>query len=487
MIPQSAPPRPDRSAPRLPARSTPLLLLPALLLAGCAAVPAHAPLAALKPAQAVAATSLPTDPAANWPAEDWWTTLGDAQLSALIDEALAGSPTLAAADARLARARGVARSSGAALLPTLSASGSATEVKQSYNNGIPALFVPKGWNDTGRASLDLSYEIDFFGRNRAALRAATSERQAAEIEAKAARLALAAAVADAWADLGRAETMRAVRAEALRIRQETAQLVARKAANGLANRGDQQQAEAAVPVAQADLAAASEALQLGRNRLAALLGAGPDRGATIAVPATRTGASAGLPAQLSLELVGRRADIAAARARAEAAAARIGVARAAFYPNVNLMAFVGVQSLGLNMLTSSGSDIGQAGAAINLPLFQGGRLTGNYNAARADYDLAVAQYDDTLIRAVREVADATATRASVQAQLVSLREAVDRSQEAFRIARARYDGGLSPYLSVLSAEDALLRNRQLLADLQARALSADIALIRALGGGFHQA
>ncbi|WP_226015873.1 efflux transporter outer membrane subunit [Novosphingobium sp. FKTRR1] len=463
-----------------------LMLGASTLLAGCAAIPSSGPVPTVKSLQSVAATSLPTDPATRWPDEDWWSGLGDPQLSALITEALAGSPSLAAADARLERARGVARASGAALLPAASASGSAGENRQSYNNGIPPQFVPHGWNDVGRASLDLSYEIDFFGRNRAALRAATSERQAAEIEAKAARLVLATAVADAYADLGRAAALRDVRVEALRIRQETAALVTRKTANGLANRGEQRQAEAAVPVAQADLVAAEEAVQLGRNRLAALLGAGPDRGASISVPAIKTLPALGVPSQLALDLVGRRSDIAAARAQTEAAAARIGVARAAFYPNVNLTALVGFQSLGLDLLTRSGSQIGQAGAAISLPLFQGGRLAGNYTAARADYAAAVAQYDDTLIRAVREVADASASRTSVHAQLTALGDAVDRSQEAFRIARARYDGGLSPYLTVLSAEDALLRNRQLQADLQARALSVDIALIRALGGGFHQ-
>lgn len=488
MITRIAPFRPARLGALLGMTTRPGVLLGLTALAsGCAALPDHRPLATLRPAETVAATTVRSNQAAAWPAEDWWTALGDAQLSALIGEALAGSPTLAAADARLERARGVARASGAALLPSASVSASAAENRQSYNNGIPPAFVPHGWNDVGRASLDLSYEIDFFGRNRAALRAATSEREAAAIEARAARLALATAVADAYAELGRAAALREVRAEALRIRQETAALVARKAENGLANRGDQRQAEAGVPVAQAELAAADEAVQLGRNRLAALLGAGPDRGATIALPQTHALPALGLPANLALDLVGRRADIAAARARAQAAAARIGVARAAFYPNVNLTALVGFQSLGLDLLTRSGSQIGNAGAAISLPLFQGGRIAGNYTAARADYAAAVAQYDDTLVRAVREVADATASRGSVQAQLAAMREAVDRSQEAFRIARARYDGGLSPYLTVLSAEDALVRNRQLLADLQARALSVDVALIRALGGGFRQA
>ncbi|MCW1381626.1 efflux transporter outer membrane subunit [Novosphingobium sp. KCTC 2891] len=466
-------------------RSGLLWILPALL-SGCAAVPDLGARPQLRSADSVAATSLAGDADAAFPADTWWRDYGDAQLTALVEEAIAGSPTLAAAEARARRAEGYAKSAGAALLPSLSASGQAAESKQSYNNGIPALFVPHGWNDTGRASLDLSYEIDFFGRNRAALRAATAERTAAAIEARAARLALATSVAATYADLGRYTAEREVRVSALKLREETAALVRRRVANGLDTKAEQRQAEAAVPVARADLAAADEAITLTRNALAALLGAGPDRGATI-TPPTSLVPPAALPSRLSLDLVGRRADIAAARARAEAAGARIDVARAAFYPNVNLLAFVGVQSLGIGNLTASGSDIGQAGAAISLPIFEGGRLSGNYRQARADYDEAVAQYDATLVRAVREAADAAASQRSVTQQLAAAREAVAASEEAYGVARRRYEGGLSPYLAVLSAEDALLASRRLLAGLQARALSVNVELIRALGGGFQPA
>ncbi|MCH7629419.1 MAG: efflux transporter outer membrane subunit [Proteobacteria bacterium] len=435
-------------------------------------------------AAAPLAAGLPTGAdQASFPQENWWNGYGDAQLSALVEEALAGSPSLAVADARARRAAGYAQAAGAALLPVASASANAGWTKQSYNNGFPAQFVPHGWQDTARASLDLSYEIDFFGKNRAALRAAKAEREAAEIEARTARLMLATAVAAGWADLGRASAEREVRVAGLRLREDTAGLVRRRVANGLDTRAELRQAEAAVATARADLASADEAVALSRNALAALLGAGPERGATIAPP-TGTASAIALPAQLPLELVARRGDIAAARARVEAASARITVARAGFYPNVNLMAFVGLQSLGLGQITASGSDIGQAGGAISLPLFQGGRLSGNYRVARADYDEAVAQYDETLVRAVREVADAVASQRAVAQQLIAAREAVDAAQEAHALARRRYEGGLSPYLSVISAEDALLASRRLLADLQARALSVNVQLIRALGGGY---
>lgn len=455
------------------------------VLVGCAPTPDLGRMPA--PRQAAAGDLAPVAAAApaDWPAPEWWQALHDPQLSALIVEGLAGAPSLAQADARLRAAQGLAQASDAALLPTISASGSVSEAKQSYNNGIPAAFVPKGWNDTGGASLSLSYELDFFGKNRAALRAATSEAQAAGFEAQAARLAIATGVADVYATLARAAAAREVRAQALQLREDTAQLVRQRVLNGLDTRAEQRQAEAAIPVARADLVAADEAIALARHALAVLVGAPPARGDAIALPRLAALTPQGLPANLALDLVSRRADIAAARARAEAAAARVRAARAAFYPNVNLMGMIGVQALGLGNLTASGSDVGSVGPAITLPLFSGGRITGNYRQARAGYDEAVASYDDTLLKALRDVADAAATRQSVDAQTAQLRAAVAASDDAYRIARRRYEAGLSTYLSVLSAQDALLTDRRLLADLEARSLSAHVALVRALGGGFR--
>lgn len=469
------------------------------LLGGCAAVPDLGPKSGLRAAQATDLT-LPaetsTAPAAplsqpvadpDWPTQDWWKGLGDAQLSALIEEGLQGAPSLAIADARLRAAQGFSQASGAALLPSVSANASVGEAKQTYNYLFPHDYVPKGWRDTGLASLSVSYELDFFGKNRAALRAATSEREAARIEAEAARLAIATGVADAYATLARAAAAQAVRAEALRVREDTARLVRGRVANGLDTRAEQRQAEAAIPVARADLIAADEAIALARHALAAVIGAAPARGDAIALPQLSTLAPEGLPANLALDLVGRRADIAAARARAEAAAAQVSVAHAAFYPNVNLVGLIGLQSLGLGNLTKSGSDMGSVGPAISIPLFSGGQIKGRYRQARAGYDEAVAQYNDTLVKALRDVADAAATRRSVDGQLAAAHEAVTASDDAFRIARRRYEAGLSTYLSVLSAEDALIANRRLLADLEARTLSAHVALVRALGGGFKTA
>jgi NodT family efflux transporter outer membrane factor (OMF) lipoprotein len=227
-----------------------------------------------------------------------------------------------------------------------------------------------------------------------------------------------------------------------------------------------------------------EQIALQRNAIAALLGAGPDRGLAIERPTVRLTRGFGLPAQLSADLLGRRPDIVAARLRAEAGAKRIDQAKAGFYPNVNLAAFVGVQSFGLNMLTKSGSTIGSVGPAVSLPIFDGGRLRGQLKGSEADYAEAVANYNDTVVKALQDVADAATSQRALGGQLAKSNEAVDAARESWRIQNNRYEGGLSTYLDVLSAEDTLLSSLHALTDLQSRSFTLDVALVRALGGGY---
>lgn len=459
----------------------------ALLLAGCAAVPDLGSPPQVRPPQAYAATQSFSAPQADWPSDQWWKSYGDSQLDALVDEALAGSPTLAQAQARLRAAQARAQQSRAATLPSLTANAQAAQTKQSYNNGIPPAFVPRGYNDTGRATLDLVFDLDLWGRNRAALAAATSEATAAGMDAAQAQLMLTTSVVGAYADLNRAFAEAEAAEQALANREATRKLVAQQVVNGAANQGELKQAEAAASSAGQDLAAAHEQVGLARDQIAALLGAGPDRGLAIARPAQPADRQFGLPQNLAADLLGRRPDLQAARLRAQAAAKRIDVAKAEFYPNVNLAAFVGAQSLGLDMLTKSGSDIGQAGLALSLPIFQGGQLSGAYRGARAEYDAAVASYDATLVQALKEVADAAVSERALATRLAAAREALAKGEEAYRIARMRYEGGLDPYTSVLTAENALILQRRAAADLESRALSLDAALVRALGGGFRAA
>ncbi|PIB91789.1 efflux transporter outer membrane subunit [Caulobacter sp. FWC2] len=456
-------------------------------LGACAVIPATPLTQTLKAPSAYASANRLAAPSADWPGDQWWTAYGERQLNGLMDEALAGSPDLAAAKARLAEAQAATAQARAATLPSVTANGSYASVKQSYNNGIPAAFVPKGYNDSGRVALDFAWELDFFGKNRAALAAATSDAEAAKADAAEARLVLSTNIATAYADLAQLFADRDASQDAARIREQSASLTAERVANGLENQGAAEQSKARLASARADLAALDEQIGLTRNRLAALLGAGPDRGLAIARPAVGAVKAFGLPANLSADLIGRRPDVVAARLRAEAASQRIKQAKAQFYPAVNLSAYFGQQALGLDLLNNASSRIGSIGPAVSLPIFEGGALRANYRGAAADYDLAVASYNGTLAQALQDVADAAVSARALDVRLSESRAALQASTAAHGIAVQRYRGALSTYLDVLTAEDAMIANQRAVADLETRAFTLDVALVRALGGGFRAA
>jgi NodT family efflux transporter outer membrane factor (OMF) lipoprotein len=454
------------------------------VLTGCAALPGKSPDLAVKSEASLASAQSFAAAAADWPAAGWWRAYGDAQLDTLINEGLAGSPSVAQADARLKRAEAYRASARGALAPQASLNSSLTEQKQSYNYLSPGAMTPQGWNDYGRGTLDISWELDFWGKNRAALAAATSEAVAARADADQSRLALSSAIASSYAELARQYAALDTAIAARELRAKTADLFQKRFDNGLETRGSVRQVDARRAGSEADVLALEEQIALTRNRLAALLGAGPDRGLVIARPTLAFTRAFGLPATLSIDLVGRRPDLQAARLRVEAAAQRIGQARAAFYPNVNLVAFIGVQSLGLDMLKESGSDIGSIGPAISLPIFSGGRLRAQLRGVEAEYAESVANYDRALVQALQEVADAAVSQRALGPQIERIDAAVEAAREAWRVQNNRYEGGLATYLEVLSAEDYLLTNLRTQTDLRSRSLTLDVALTRALGGGY---
>jgi NodT family efflux transporter outer membrane factor (OMF) lipoprotein len=454
------------------------------LLAGCASVPDLGPKPVPATAESLESHATFARAEGAWPAEGWWQGLSDAQLDTLIAEGLMDSPDVAIAAARVRAAEAMAQQAGAALLPRVGAEGSAGGVQQSKNMGIPPEFVPDGIPDTGHIAATFSFDLDLWGRNSAALAAATSEAEAARVDAAQARLMLTTGIASAYADLAGYYHALDVANDAVRVRTASADLSGERARAGIENQASQRQAESRAASARADVVALEEAIATTRNRLAALIGAGPDRGLSIARPQMAR-PSLGLPGNAGIDLIGRRPDIVAARLRSEAAAKRIDVARADFYPNISLSALVGLQSLGLSNLFKSGSEYGNGGAAISLPIFEGGRLQGQYRGSRADYDVAVATYDRTLIGALRDVADIVAQRAATERQLVGRREALTAAAEASKLAGLRYRAGLSNQIVQLTAEDSMVALSRAVADLEARQLSLDIALIRALGGGYR--
>ncbi len=469
-----------------PCRQFVKLMLAAGLLAtaGCAQLPHMDSAPAVKKAEQLGSSNSFTAPPSAWPGEGWWRTYGDAQLDGLIDEALRGSPDLDLARARLHAAMAAMQGARATRIPEVTGTAAFTEGKQSYNYLIPKEALPQGWKDYGIATVNLSWELDFWGKNRAALAAALSEQRAAEVEVAQTRLILSTSVASAYAGLVHLYTLRDNAAQTLDIRTKTVALFRQRHEFGLETLASVREVEARQAAAQGDLLSIDERIGLQRNAIAALLGAGPDRGLAISRPTAQFPGAQGLPQNLAAELLGRRPDIIAARSRTEAAARRIDQAKAGFYPSVNLLGFVGLQSLGIENLTKSGSDLGSIGPAISLPIFNTERLQGQLRGAHAEYEAAVATYNATLSEALREVADAATSRRSLDGELAASRAAVAAAAEAHQIVSRRYQGALATYLDVLTAEDQLISAQRAEAELETRALILDVALVRALGGGF---
>lgn len=419
----------------------------------------------------------------NWPADDWWTVFGDTQLDRAVAQALQDAPTLAQARARVAAAQARLAGRQAELYPQLD--GSADITRQRFSEH--GIYPPPRAGSTewiNNAQLNFSWELDLFGRNRALAASASGEARAAQAELAAARLGLASAVIRAYFELARQLAERNVLEESRQQRAASLALAADRAGAGLDTLLPVRQAEAALAQTQLSQQINEESIQLARNALAALLAADASTLADLQPPLSAA-RRLDLPSTVPADLLGRRPDVVAARWRVEAAAELVTAARAEFYPNVNLFAFVGLNSMGFPDWFKTGSYTYGVGPALRLPIFEAGRLRARLAATTADVDAAVASYNETVVDAVHDVADRLVSNRSVVGQQAEQARAEAAARQAYDIALQRYEAGLENYLTVLIAQDVWIVQRQRGIALQARALQLDAALLSALGGGFH--
>ena len=468
------------------ARGFSLAVLAAALLAACASPGGLAPRSsgvndpnALAAGQTLAGAVRP----GAWPATDWWRAFGDPQLDALVAEALAGNPDLRLAQARLDAARAQAGAADAQLRPRVAANANASRQRFSEHDLVPPPYAGT-MQSTGHYSLDFSWELDFWGKNRAALEAALSRQGAARAEQETARLVLATAVARGYVEFARLLEQREHLDAALALRQDNERLTRLRVRAGLELEAETRQAATSVAQTRADLAALEAAEALARHQLAALAGAGPDRGLALRRPLLMKAGALALPSELPADLVGRRPDVAAARLRVEAALGADRAARAAFYPNVNLAAFVGGQALGFQNLFLSGSRIAGVNLAVSLPIFDGGQLRAGLATRQAEFDGAVAEYDAAVLAALRDVSDQVAAWRGVDAQGRAQDQALAETRAARELVRRREGAGLATRLAVIAADLRLLDQRRSQTDLSARRLDVAVQLNRALGGGY---
>jgi NodT family efflux transporter outer membrane factor (OMF) lipoprotein len=330
----------------------------------------------------------------------------------------------------------------------------------------------------------LSWQVDFWGKNRAAYESAVGSERAAEVDSQAARLTLAANIAHVYARLQEDSLQLNVARQTLQDREQVLTLTRDRNAAGLDSRLELTQAQAAIPAAREQIEQLEESATRSRHVLAALTGAGPDRALSIHAPQLAISVQSTLPSAVPAELLGHRPDLVAQRWRVEAASSGIREAKAEFYPNVDLIAFIGLQNLGSTNLFSAANRQYGVAPAFTLPLFDAGKRRAKLAAQDAQYDAAVEQYNQLVTDALREVVDALTSMDSLGRQRAEERDALASAQEAYDLSVLRYREGLGNYLQVLSAESQLLVQRSLEAQLQARALDLSVDLVQALGGGF---
>lgn len=455
----------------------------ALVLAGCADMGQQSLPAPMRDA---ASLGLAADPAAApvRPVErQWWRAFGDSQLDALIAQAVQGNPNLQVAQARLARAQASGDMAGAARLPQLNAALDLTRQKFSENYIYPAS-LGGSIQELGALQLNGSWEIDFFGKHRTALDAALGAANAAAADADAAQVLLASNVARGYLQWARLNDQLSVAQRTLAQRQETLRLVRDRVSAGLDTRLELHQSEGGLPEARQQIEALNEQIAIAQHALDALVGQ-PNASAALKPPVLSALRPIALQPVLPADLLGRRADIAAARWRVEAATQDVANAKTQFYPNVNLVAFAGFQAIGFDTLLKSGSQQWGIGPAIRLPIFEGGKLRANLRGKSADLDAAIQSYNATVLDAVRDVADQLSSAQSIGRQQAEQRAAQAAAESAYDIAVQRYQAGLGNYLNVLTAETAVLAQRRQGVDLAARALDTQVGLARALGGGWQ--
>jgi NodT family efflux transporter outer membrane factor (OMF) lipoprotein len=454
-------------------------------LAGCATSgglhPDGAPIQPDSLAVTQSLANVTVSPAA-WPKDDWWTALGDSQLTALIAEALHDNPSLAEADARARQAQAEASKADADRQPEVDVGGSVREVR------IPTTLPPvgKGHNRAAKyVDASFKWDLDLWGGERAAWEAALGRQRSAEVDAQAARIELSTNVARAYVQLGYAYEQQDVSAAELARATDVHQLTQRRLAAGIDSQVQLKQSDSEVASARGRKAQADRSIDAARSALSVLLGKGPDRGLTIERPTLLPPNMLPLPSQLPVELLGHRADLVAARWRVEAASKDIASAKTEFLPNVNISALAGGIILGGDNLFQAKSRFWDAGPAISLPIFDGGRRRANLNDKDAQYDLAVAQYNDALVRAVNEVCDDNDALNSLVVQIDAQQSAITAATDAWTLAEKRYKAGTGSYLEALIVREQLLIDEERMATLRAEQTDTSVQMIQALGGGFR--
>lgn len=415
---------------------------------------------------------------------DWWLTFNDPALDALETRALAANQDLRAALARVEQARAIAGVARSAYLPSIAADPSLSRDRFSRNVNNA---TPDSTTTTHRLSLDLSWELDLFGRVRRLNQSARAELDAAGATFAAARLSLTAEVATTHFTLRALDRELDIVTQTTAVRRDALQLIQARVRQGTADDVALARAETELAATEADAAALAIRRSATQNALAVLLGEPAPSGSGLStldsqLPPTPPSIPAGLPG----DLLTRRPDIAAAERSLAAASARIGVAKSAFFPTIALTGAAGYASADINDLIKPDSRLWSFGPSLYLPLFQGGRNKANLARSRAAYDEAAAKYQQNVLVALREVQDALTATRLLGDQAAAQSRAVASARRGADLSQKRYDAGFVSYFEVVDAQRTALAVERADAQLAGQRWITHVALIKALGGGWSQ-
>jgi NodT family efflux transporter outer membrane factor (OMF) lipoprotein len=460
----------------------------ALALAGCTTAPAYQrPLLNLPAAWKVEAPwreMAPGDGAARGP---WWQRFGDAQLNALQEQALAASPSLAIAAARLAQARSNVDAASAGLFPQLALGGRAQRLEISANRPLTNYNVPNlstVQNDFA-LSFSVAYEADLWGRVRGTVQAAQASAQQAGADFENLRLMLCSDLAANYFNLRELDIEQDVLARSIALQRRALELAAARHDLGAASGLDVAQQQALLDSTLTQVDVLRRQRDQFEHAIATLIGMPAPLFAL--APETGPRVAPAIPLGIPSDLLERRPDVASAERAVAAANAQIGIARAAYYPSVTLAPLLGVDSRTLPTLFAAPSVLWSVGAALSQPLFDGGRADAGLAFARSGLDAAVANYRRVVLMAMQEVEDGILGSAALDRALAQAAQASLSAERVLQLANDRYQGGVATYLDVITAQQALLSSQRQAAQLLGQRLLVSVFLIKALGGGWQEA
>lgn len=470
--------------PILPFHLRCIACLPLVILSGCIQGPNFQkpddPLpAAWKERASVSDLPLPAE---------WWKLFGSSELNRLVSQALAGNQDLKAALAKVETARALVGVKRADWFPQVNFGGdtgyqrlSESQFGANFPSDFPA-FAFDLERERYKASFDMSYELDLWGRVRRSVESAAASMAAADEMVAAQRVSIAAEVARNYFILRSLDTQAQVVRETIQVRKDAQEMQKSRLEGGLANEIDVARATTELELTNNDLAAIERQRGAAEHALAVLCGKAPagfkvTSAATLPQPPS-------IPAGLPSTVLQRRPDVRTAEQNLRSANAEIGVAQASFFPAFKLFGSGGWESVDAATFLNWENRALSIGPSVSLPIFTGGKLKSNLAAAKSRYDEELAKYRQTLLLALREVEDALVDLRGFGRQRDALNRAIASAGDAARLARVRYDKGLASYFEVTDAERTVLQARLWLAQVEGQRLASSVLLLKALGGGW---